>query len=117
MRGLGRQTLGDWERAINLEIVYSVVDPSTSEVRPKMFKVLARITDGDDREFQQSYGRCSAWARRHDKSPVTNYVAPEPDELAHELAVVKAWFERVRKYRNEDGPRAVRHGLEPPREP
>ena len=58
-----------WERLINLEIVYSVVDRGTSEVRPKMFKMLARITADDDREFQQSYGRCSAWARRHDKSP------------------------------------------------
>lgn len=88
-----------WERLINLEIVYSVVDRGTSEVRPKMFKMLARITDSDDREFQQSYGRCSAWARRHDKSPATNYVAPEPGDLERELAFVKAWYERIKKYR------------------
>ena len=89
-----------WERLINLEIVYSVVDKGTSEVRPKMFKMLARITADDDREFQQSYGRCSAWARRHDKSPATNYVAPEPGDLEQELAFVKAWYERIKKYRN-----------------
>jgi hypothetical protein len=89
-----------WERLINLEIVHTVVDPGTSEVRPKMFKVLARITEDDDREFQQSYGRISAWARRHDKSPTTNYVVPEPGELEEELQVVRAWFDRVRKYRN-----------------
>lgn len=88
-----------WERLINLEIVYSVVDRGTSEVRPKMFKMLARITEEDDREFQQSYGRCSAWARRHDKSPATNYVAPEPGDLEQELAFVKAWYERIKKYR------------------
>lgn len=89
-----------WERLINLEIVYSVVDKGTSEVRPKMFKMLARITADDDREFQQSYGRCSAWARRHDKSPATNYVAPEPADLEQELAFVRAWYERIKKYRN-----------------
>ena len=89
-----------WERLIHLEIVYNVVDAGTSEVRPKMFKVLARITDEDDREFQQSYGRISGWARRHDKSPSTNYVAPEPIELEQELELVRAWFERVKKYRN-----------------
>lgn len=89
-----------WERLINLEIVYSVVDRGTSEVRPKMFKMLARITANDDREFQQSYGRCSAWARRHDKGPATNYVAPEPADLEQELASVRAWYERIKKYRN-----------------
>lgn len=87
-----------WERLINLEIVYSVVDRGTSHVRPKMFRMLARITDADDREFQQSYGRCSAWARRHDKAPGTNYVAPEPDALAQELALVREWHRRVKKY-------------------
>lgn len=88
-----------WERLINLEIVYMVVDPGTSEVRPKMFKVLARITEDDDREFQQSYGRISAWVRRHDKSPTTNYVAPEPSEFEQELKGVRAWFDRIKTYR------------------
>lgn len=89
-----------WERLINLEIVYPLVDPGTSHVQPKMFKVLARITETDNQEFQQSYERCSAWLRRHDKSQATNYVAPEPDELDKELAFVRAWFDRVKKYRN-----------------
>jgi hypothetical protein len=89
-----------WERLINLEIVYTVVDPGTSHVHPNMFKVLARVTDDDDREFQQSYGRISGWARRHDKSLATNYVAPEPGDLETELTFVRAWFDRVRKYRN-----------------
>lgn len=88
-----------WERLINLEVVYTVVDPGTSHVHPNMFKVLARITDDDDREFQQSYGRISGWARRHDKSPTSNYVAPEPSELEQELAFVKTWFGRIKKYR------------------
>ena len=89
-----------WERIVNLEVVSMVVDAGTSEVKPRMFKVLARITDQDDREFQQSYGRISAWVRRHDKSPSANYVAPEPTELEQELTTVRAWFDRVKKYRN-----------------
>jgi hypothetical protein len=87
-----------WERLINLEIVNTVVDPATQQVRPLMFKVLARITAEDNRAFQQSYGRVSGWARRHDKSPTTNYVPPEPDELEDELGAVKEWFARVKKY-------------------
>ena len=76
------------------------MDYGTSEVRPKMFKMLARITENDDREFQQSYSHCSAWARRHDKSPAVNYVAPEPHELEQELTLVRSWYDRVRRYRN-----------------
>lgn len=87
-----------WERIISMEIVNQVVDKGTSELRPKMFRVLARITDVDDREFRSSYGRCSKWLRRHDKSTDTNYVAPEVDELEGELTLVKSWFDRVRKY-------------------
>jgi len=75
-----------------------VVDRGTSEVRPKKFRLLARITEVDDREFQESYGRCSLWARRHDKSPEVNYVPPQISEMEQELALVKSWFERVRKY-------------------
>jgi len=88
-----------WERLINLEIVYPLVDPGTSHVQPKMFKIIAQITETDNQEFQQSYERCSAWVRRHDKSQATNYVAPEPDELEQELAFVRAWFARVKGYR------------------
>lgn len=100
MRRLGGKLSEAWERLINLEVVYAVVDPGTSEVRPKMFKVLARISDEDNREFQQSYGRVSGWARRHDKSLATNYVAPQPSDLQQELEFVRTWFERVKKYRN-----------------
>ena len=41
-----------------------------------MFRLFASITDQDDKEFQESYGHASRWARRHDKSPELNYVAP-----------------------------------------
>ena len=87
-----------WERIINMDIANQLVDRGTSEVRPKMFRVLARITEEDDREFQGSYGRCSKWLRRHDKSPDTNFVAPDVKELEDELAFVQKWHDRVRKY-------------------
>jgi hypothetical protein len=29
-----------------------------------------------------------------------NYVAPEPGELEHELAFVRAWYDRVRECQN-----------------
>lgn len=87
-----------WERTLNLEVIGKVVDRTTLEVRPRMFRVLAKITEDDDKEFQESYARCSRWARRHDKSPELNYVAPTVDEMAAELSLVQDWFHRVRKY-------------------
>jgi hypothetical protein len=87
-----------WERMINIEIVNQVVDRGTSEVRPKKFRVLARITDDDDREFQGSYARCSQWARRHDKSPEINYVPPEIGDMEKELTLIRSWFDRIRRY-------------------
>jgi len=89
-----------WERIIHLEIVGRVFDQTKSEVRPTMVKVLSRITEGDNNEFQESYSRCSRWAARHDKSPDLNYVAPEPEELQQELDLVKTWHRRIRRYGN-----------------
>ena len=89
-----------WERMINLEVVGQVVDRGTQEVRPRMFRLLAKITEDDDREFQASYGRCSRWARRHDKSIETNYVPPTIDEMEAELQHVRTWWTRVKGYRN-----------------
>lgn len=87
-----------WERTVNLELIGKVVDRTTLEVRPKIFRILTKITEEDDKEFQESYARCSRWARRHDKSPELNYVAPTVDEMAAELSLVRGWFDRVRKY-------------------
>lgn len=89
-----------WERIVSLEIVNRVVDRGTSEVKPKMFRLLARITETDDQEFQESYARVSRWARRHDKSPDTNYVLPSVEELFEEFDLVTRWFRRIRKYQD-----------------
>ncbi len=83
-----------------MEIANQLVDRGKLEVRPTMMKVIARITEQDNKEFQESYGRCSKWLKRHDKDQALNYVAPPLVDLESELALVKAWFERVRKYKN-----------------
>jgi hypothetical protein len=85
---------------ISLELVAPVVDPVTDFIRPQSFRVLSKITENDNEEFQRSYSRCSTWLRRHDKSQAMNYVAPEPPALEAELALLKSWHERVRKYKN-----------------
>lgn len=88
-----------WERIVSMEIANQLVDRSKLEVRPTMMKVVARITEQDEKEFQESYARCSKWLKRHDKDQALNYVAPTLDELEVELDLVKAWFARVRKYK------------------
>jgi hypothetical protein len=88
-----------WERMISMEIVNQVVDRSTTQVQPRMFRIFAKITDVDNEEFQTSYENCSFWATRHDKNPERNYVAPTIDELEAELAIATAWFKRVKQYR------------------
>jgi len=85
---------------VSMEIANPVVDRGTLEVHVTMVKMLARITDQDNRELQQSYSRCSQWAKCHDKDGALNYVAPMEAELENELALVKSWFERVKKYKN-----------------
>ena len=87
-----------WERAINIGIVYRVVDPGTNEVKVLMFKLLVAITADNERDLQAGYGRTSEWAARHDQALELNFAAPEPDELEHELTRFKAWFKLVSKY-------------------
>jgi hypothetical protein len=64
-----------------------------------MVKILARFSDTDHSEFEASYGRVSQWAKRHDKSALMNYVAPEVSELEAELERVDTWFKRVKEYK------------------
>lgn len=88
-----------WERLVHLEVISQVFDTATFEVKPMKFRILGRITPRDDDEFQESYGRCSKWASRHDKSPEINYVAPEPAVLEEELKRVREWWKRIKTYR------------------
>lgn len=87
-----------WERLVRSEVIYKVVDRGTTEVRPKLFRLLARITEEDDRDFQAGYGEASEWARRHDKSEEVNTVAPTIDDMQKELDRAIAWHKRMVDY-------------------
>lgn len=87
-----------WERLIRSEIIYRVVDRSTTEVRPMMVRILAKTTDDDYNEFLAGYSAASTWARRHDKSEEFNYVAPEPDQMESEIDRLAATEKRIHKY-------------------
>lgn len=88
-----------WERIFSQEIVGPVLADGGLEVRPMMVKVLTRFSEQDQAEFEASYGRVSQWAKRHDKSALVNYVAPDVAVLEAELAQVGQWFKRVKGYK------------------
>ena len=88
-----------WESVFRQEIVGAILAEGGLEVRPMMVKVIARFSDTDHAEFDASYSRVSKWAKRHDKSALVNYVAPDVTELQQELERVTAWFSRVRGYK------------------
>lgn len=87
-----------WERILSQDIADRLVKPDTNYVQPLMMKVLRQITEQDDTEFQLSYGRISGWAPRHDNPAALNYVPPTVEEVETEIAVMRAWFKRVRGY-------------------
>jgi energy-coupling factor transporter ATP-binding protein EcfA2 len=89
-----------WERVFSQEVVGPVLAEGGLEVRPNMVKILARFSDADEREFQASYSRVSQWAKRHDKSGMVNYVAPEISTLEEEIKLVEEWFKRVKGYKS-----------------
>jgi hypothetical protein len=88
-----------WERMFSQELVGPVLAEGGLEVRPMMVKILVRFSETDGREFQASYSRVSQWAKRHDKSALVNYVAPEVGLLEEELKLVEQWFSRVKQYK------------------
>ncbi|PKH41706.1 AAA family ATPase [Nocardioides alpinus] len=89
-----------WESCVNSEILDEVYDRGTAQVRVMKFRILSAVTADDAADFQAGYGACSMWARRHNKAPETNYVAPEPDEMLAEVERIRAWQKRVKKYRD-----------------
>lgn len=89
-----------WERFISQNIADALVNRGTLEVQVTMMKIVAQISPEDNKQFQESYKRCSRWARRHDKDSALNYSAPPIEDLENEHAFVEQWFNRVRKYKN-----------------
>lgn len=89
-----------WERILSQEIVGLILAEGGLEVRPKMVRVMARFSDEDYEKFAASYSLVSTWTKRHDKSPLVNYVPPSVSDLANELQNVETWFKRVKKYKS-----------------
>ena len=87
-----------WERIVRNDVAGKVVDRGTTEVHPKMMRLLARITDADNTDFQAGYSQVSKWAPRHDKSEEVNFVAPDVVELEAELDRAQAWLKRITSY-------------------
>jgi len=87
-----------WERIVRNDIVGKVVDRGTTEVRPKMVKLLAQITTEDNTDFQSGYSQVSKWAPRHDKSEEVNFVAPSVDEMEKELKRIDDFYKRINAY-------------------
>lgn len=88
-----------WERIIRNDVVNPVVDRATTEVQPKMVKLLARITDDDNRDFQEGYSKVSEWATRHDQSEDKNTVPPTIEELEVEWRRARDWYKKVKGYK------------------
>lgn len=89
-----------WERIVSQEVVGPILAEGGLEVRPMMLKLLVHFSTTDEKEFQGSYSRVSLWAKRHDKSSMVNYVAPEITALEEEFKYVEDWFKRVKKYKD-----------------
>lgn len=87
-----------WERIVSQEIAEKLVDHKTLNVQPKMMRVLTKVNEQDDKEFQESYYRISGWAGRHDKHPDRNWTPPSLDELNQEIETMHQWLNRVKKY-------------------
>lgn len=87
-----------WERIVRNDIVGKVVERGTTEVRPRMIKLLAQISEDDNLDFQTGYSQVSKWAPRHDKSEEVNFIAPAPSEMKAELDRIDAWSKRITSY-------------------
>jgi energy-coupling factor transporter ATP-binding protein EcfA2 len=85
-----------WERAVNLEIASRLMDRGTNEIKPMMFRILPRVTEQDNRDFQAGYGKASEWAFRHDKA--SGFQPPAPDLMKEELDRFKTWHRRIKSY-------------------
>lgn len=90
-----------WERIISQVIADPLVDYRKLEVRVMQLRIIGRITEEDVKTYDDSYTRISGWASRHDPHPTLNYSPPTVDELMNEYEVIKAWYDRVKKYQQK----------------
>lgn len=87
-----------YERAIRTYVAFTLADRATAEVRPKMFRMVARITDQDNKDFQEGYEIVSEWAKRHDKSEDVNFTPPSTAQMQTEFDRARSWFGRIKSY-------------------
>lgn len=87
-----------WERILSQVIAEPLVDFASLEVRVGKLRIIGRVTEEDVKTYDGSYSRISGWASRHDPHPTLNYSPPTVDELDNEYEIIKAWYERVRRY-------------------
>ncbi|MFA4052591.1 MULTISPECIES: AAA family ATPase [Mycobacteroides] len=88
-----------WERILRTEVINPVVDRATEDVQPSMLKVLVRISEKDNSDFQEGYSKVTEWVARHDQSEDKSTVPPTTEELDAELKRARTWFERVKGYK------------------
>ena len=86
------------ERAIGIETAGAVLDPSTLETHPLMFRVFGRITKADNSELQEMYSAVSAWAPRHDDSLLSNIPPLTVEQMEDLLQKAETWLKRISKY-------------------
>lgn len=86
------------ERMASQEVAERVYDQSTLHVKPELFRIFGRITEEDDRVYQNAYSKTSEWARRHDKDLAMSYTAPRVEELQEVLDDCRELFKRIRGY-------------------
>ena len=60
--------------------------------------MIGRVTPEDVKSYDDSYGRISAWAARHDPHPELNYTPPSTQTLTAEIDVLDTWLKSVKKY-------------------
>jgi len=87
-----------YERAIRTHVAFALADRATTEVSPKMFRMVARITPQDNSDLQEGYGIVSEWATRHDNSEDVNFTPPSTAQMQAELDRAKAWFKQIKSY-------------------
>jgi energy-coupling factor transporter ATP-binding protein EcfA2 len=87
------------EYLVQQELVGPILGEGGTQVHTKMLKVLTKFSPADENEFEAMYSSSSQWAKRHVKSPDTQYVAPDVKTLEEELARCEVWSKRVKQYR------------------
>ena len=89
-----------WERVISQVLAEPLLDYKSLEVRVGKLRIVGRVTEQDVKTYDDSYGRISRWASRHDPHPEMNYTPPKTDQLNNEIEVIHDWLKKVKRYQS-----------------